>query len=49
MKFRVFNQLDRNLLKLNNLEKQGGHESLLPSHSFNLFIINSLHGHQRRM
>jgi hypothetical protein len=33
IKLRVFNNIARNCLILNKLEKQGGHESLLPSHS----------------
>jgi len=37
-----FQSLSAQLLDIKQLRKTGGHESLLPSHSYNLFIINNL-------
>jgi len=41
-KISCFQSLGAQLLDIKQITKTGGFESLLPSHSYNLFIINSL-------
>jgi hypothetical protein len=42
-----FQTLSVQLLDIKQLKKTWGHESLLPNHSYNLFIINRLQDHQK--